>query len=183
MPNSLVVAAAAATSAGGRSKSAAQMDSSTQIALMRRLSSCIYRLCQLDMRERTLEIAWWWRKGAVVMSSWRIWNIWLNSAGSWGASNYRCKFGNVRPMRTNSRTLPCNYLSVMYIFQELMSFIGLLQEIGINLLTAFNFNGALSKIVGGQPSWPRKMINRHVDVTKSILFALVLMYVHIRSCF
>ena len=79
MPHSLVIAATAATSAGGGSKSAAQLDSSTQIALMWRLSSCIYRLYQLVMRVRVLEIAWWWRKGAVVMSSWWIWNIWSNS--------------------------------------------------------------------------------------------------------
>ena len=31
-------------------------------------------------------------------------------------------------------------------------FAGLLQEIGVNFLMAFNFYGALSKTVGGQPS-------------------------------
>ena len=57
-----------------------------------------------------------------------------------------------------------------------MSFVGLLQENGVNLLMAFKFYGALSKIVEG--SLPRKMINWHVDVTKSILFAFVPLYMY-----
>ena len=63
---------------------------------------------------------------------------------------YRCRIDAIRPMHANSRTIPCSYLSVVCILWLLMSFIGLLRGMGVNFFIAFNFHGALSKIVGGQ---------------------------------
>ena len=64
-----------------------------------------------------------------------------------------------------------------------MSFIGLLRVMGVNLLIALNFHGALSEIVGGQPCRERMMIDRHEDESKRILFALAPLCVYIRSYF
>ena len=117
------------------------------------------------------------------MSSWHTWNILVKRAGTGGPSTSRCEIDTVRPMHANSRTLPCSYFPSIYIFWLLMSFIGLLRGVGVNLLIAFNFYGALSKIVGGQPCRGRMMIDRHEDERKSILFALVPLHIHIRSYF
>ena len=132
---------------------------------------------------RTLEIVWWWRTGAVIVSSWHTWNILVKRAGTGGPSTSRCEIDTVRLMHANSQTLPRSYLPLVYIFWLLMSFIGLLREMVVSLLIAFNFYGAFIKIARGQPCWGRTMIDRHEDESKSILFALVSLYVCIRSYF
>ena len=73
------------------------------------------------------------------MSSWHTWNILVKLAGIGGTSNRRHDIDTIRPMHANSKTLPCSYLPVVYIFRLLMSFIGLLQLMGVDLLIAFNF--------------------------------------------
>ena len=132
---------------------------------------------------RTLEIAWWWQTGTVIVSWWHTWNILAKRAGFRGPSTSRCETDTIRSMHANSRTLPCSYLPLVYIFWLLMSFIGLLRMMGVHLLIAFKIYGPLSNVAGGSPCWERTMINRHEDERKSILFALVPLFVHIRSYF
>ena len=76
----------------------------------------------------------------------------MKRAGIGGPLTSRHEIDTVPLKDANSRTLASKYLPVVCAFRLLMSFVGLLQEIGVNLLMAFNFYGALSKIVGGQPS-------------------------------
>ena len=81
-----------------------QLDLSVPMAWTWRLFSWIYWLYQLPTYTRTLEIAWWWRRGAVIMSSWRTWNILVKRAGSerrlefqtwnWYYSSHACKLAN-----------------------------------------------------------------------------------------
>ena len=160
-----------------------QLDMSVPMVWIWRLFSWIYWLYQIPTYMRALEIARWWRTGAVIMSSWHTWNILAKRAGSGGPSTSRCEIDAVRLMHANSQTLPCSYLPLVYIFWLLMSFTGLLRGMGVNLLIAFNFYGALSNVAGGQPCWGRMMIDRHEDKSKSILFALVPLFICIRSYF
>ena len=106
---------------------------------------------------------------------------WWQSAGSGGAPTCRHRTVIIRLMIGNSGTIPCNYLSVVYGFGISMSYRFAARNRRQFSLMAFNFYGDLSKIVGGQPSWPRKMINRRVDVTKSVLFALLRLCLYVRS--
>ena len=158
-----------------------QLDLSVPMVWIWRLFSWIYWLYQIPTYMRTLEIAWWWRTGTVIMSSWHIWNILVKRAGTGGPSTSRCEIDTVRLMHANSQTLPCSYLPLIYIFWLLMSFIGLLREMVVSLLIAFNFYGAFIKIARGQPCWGRMMIDRHGDDSKSILLAWVPLCVCIRS--
>ena len=70
----------------------------------------------------------------------------MKRVGSGGAPTCRHRTVIVRLMHANSKTLPCSYLPAVYVFQLLMSFIGLLQEIGVNLMMAFNFYGGKAKL-------------------------------------
>ena len=160
-----------------------QLGLSVPMVWIWRLFSWIYWLHQIPTYMRMLEIAWWWRTGAVIMSSWHTWNILVKRAGSGGPSNSRCEIDTIRLMHTNSRILPCDCLPVICDFWLLMSFIGLLRMMGVNLLIAFFFNGAFITIAGGQPCWERTMTYRHAHPTKSILFAFVPLCMHIRSYF
>ena len=146
MPNSLVVAATATISAGGGSKSAPKLDLSVPKISMWRLFSYIYRLYHLAAYMRALEIAWWWREGGSISSIWCMWNILVKWAGGRGALSQRCRIATIRLMHANSRTLPCSYLPAVCIFWLLISFIGLLRVMGVNLLIAFNFYGPSSKL-------------------------------------
>ena len=105
-----------------------QLDLSVPMAWIWRLFSWIYWLYQIPTYMRTLEIAWWWRTGAVIVSSWHTWNILAKQAGSGGPLNSRHEIDTIRPMHANSQTLPCSYLPLAYIFWLLISFIGLLQQ-------------------------------------------------------
>jgi len=116
-----------------------QLDLSVPMAWTWRLFSWIYWLYQIPTYVRTLEIAWWWRTGTVIVSSWHTWNILVKRAGSGGALSSRHEIDTIRPMYANSRTLLCSYLPSVYIFWLLISFIGLLRVMGMNLLIAFNF--------------------------------------------
>ena len=80
------------------------------------------------------------------MCSWHTWNVLVKRAGIGGPSTSRHEIDTVHLMDANSQTLTCNYLPVVYAFRLLMSFVGLLQEIGVNLLMAFNFYGAPAKL-------------------------------------
>ena len=80
------------------------------------------------------------------MSSWHTWNILVKRAGIGGPSTSRHEIDTVCLMDANSRALACNCLPVVHAFRLLMSFVGLLQEIGVNLLMAFNFYGASAKL-------------------------------------
>ena len=80
------------------------------------------------------------------MYSWHTWNVLVKRAGIGGPSTSRHEIDTVHLMDANSQTLACNYLPVVYAFRLLMSFVGLLQEIGVNLLMAFNFYGAPAKL-------------------------------------
>ena len=162
---------------------ASRLDSSVSMVWIWRLFSWIYWLYQIPTHMKALEIAWWWRTGACIMPSWHPWNILVNLDGIGGTSNRRHEIDTVRLRHANSQTLPCSCLPVVCIFWFLMSFIGLLRGMGVNLLIEFNFYGAFSQIAGGQPCWLRMMIDRHEDESKSILFALVPLCVCIRSYF
>ena len=81
------------------------------------------------------------------MSSWHTWNVLVKLAGIGGTSNRRHEIDAIRLMHANSQTLPCTYLPVVYNFRLLMSFIGLLRTIGVNLLIAFFFMGPSSKLL------------------------------------
>ena len=80
------------------------------------------------------------------MSSWYMWSVLMKQAGIGGTSKRRHEIDTIRLMHTNSQTLPCSYLTVVYIFRLLMSFIGLLRVMGVDLLIAFNFYRASAKL-------------------------------------
>ena len=128
---------------------APRLDLLVQMAWTWRFLSWIYWLYQIPIYMRMMEITCWWRTGAEIMSYWHTWNILVKRAGTGGSSTSRCEIDTIRPMHANSRTLPCIYLPLAYIFWLLMSFIGLLRMMGINLLIAFKFYGPLSNVAGG----------------------------------
>ena len=80
------------------------------------------------------------------MSSWHTWNVLVKRAGIGGPSTSRHEIDTVHLMDANSQTLACNYLPVIYTFRLLMSFIGLLRGMGVNLLIAFNFYGLSARV-------------------------------------
>ena len=75
----------------------------------------------------------------------------MKLAGSRGALNHRCRIDIIRPMHGNSKSAPCECLLVMHRFWYLVSLIGLLRVMGVNLLIAFTVLGACIKVAGGQP--------------------------------
>ena len=81
------------------------------------------------------------------MSSWHTWNILKNRAGNIGPSNSKHhEIDTVRLMRGNSRVPPRPCLLVQNIFRLLMSLIGLLRVLGVNLLIVFIFYVASAKL-------------------------------------
>ena len=81
------------------------------------------------------------------MSSWHTWNILKNRAGNIVPSNSRHHENDtVRSMRGNSRIPPRPCLRVRYTFRLLMSFMGLLRVMGVNLLIALIFMGPSAKL-------------------------------------
>ena len=128
-----------------------QLDLSVPMVWIWRLFSWIYWLYQIPTHIRALEIAWWWRTGAGIMSSWHTWNILMKRAGIGGPLTSRHEIDTVPLKDANSRTLASKYLPVVCAFRLLMSFVGLLQEIGVNLLIVLIFYRALSQIAEGQP--------------------------------
>ena len=123
-----------------------QLDLSVPIVWIWRLFLWIYWLYKIPTYMRALEIAWWWRSGAGITSSWHTWNILVNLTGIGGHSNRRHEIDAIRLMHANSQTLPCSYLSDVYNFWLLMGFIGLLWVMGVNLFMAFFFMGPSSKL-------------------------------------
>ena len=117
----------------------------------------IHWFCRTLSYVRTLEIAWWWRTGAGIMSSWHTWNILVKRAGIRRPLTSRHEIDTVRFMDANSRTLTCNYLPVVYAFWLLMSFIGLPRGMGVNLLIEFNFYGP------SKQCWRRSTLLREDD--------------------
>ena len=117
------------------------------------------------------------------MSSWRMWNVWMKRAGSRGALNHSCRIDTIPPMHGNSQSLWCSCLLALYIFWYLMSFNGILRQIGIDLLIIPNFFGVWAKLQEINLPGRNLMIDRHTDTTKSILFVIVPLDMYIRSYF